>query len=179
VPEPIIRSINTETQRSDFRTPVISIASHETFNPLPVAIEDIYHSPESIGSPYLGSAWRLMSIALANVDSALELLGDGDRIGGDDAMQHYEVLLPELFACRSIGDGFGLIVSSLQNAVTRLRGRAMEEQQIRAVRSVLIALRSEPFMTFDAALTHVSRLEQVNLNVNPPNFEFLAELLSE
>jgi hypothetical protein len=55
----------------------------------------------------------------------------------------------------------------------------MEERQIRAVRSVLVAVRSEPFMTFDAALAHVSRLEQVNLSVDPPNFEYLAELLSE
>jgi hypothetical protein len=178
--EPVIRPTNTETQSSDpNRGPVVSIASHGAFRPAPVTIEEIYHSPESIGSPYLRNALRLVSMALGNVDSALELLGDGDKIGGDDAMHHYQVLLPELFACRSIGDGFGLLVSSLQNAVARLRGQPMEERQIRAVRSVLVAVRSEPFMTFDAALAHVSRLEQVNLSVDPPNFEYLAELLSE
>ena len=55
----------------------------------------------------------------------------------------------------------------------------MEERQVRAVRSILVTLRSEPFMTFDAAVANVSELEQVNLNVDPPNFEYLAELLSE
>ncbi|MBZ5625246.1 MAG: hypothetical protein LAQ69_42080 [Acidobacteriia bacterium] len=166
----------SDTQSSDpNRAPVVSIASHETFKPALVSIADIYYSPESIGSPYLRNALRLLSMAVKNVESALELLSDGDMIGGDDAMQHYQVLLPELFACRSIGEGFGLLVSSLLNAVTSLRGQSMVERQVRAVRSVLIELSSEPFMSFDAALVHVLRLEQADLNVDPPNFEFLAE----
>ena len=118
--EPIIRPTNSETHRSDLsRAPVVSIASHETFNPTLVTIDEIYHSPESIGSPYLRSALRLISKALGDVDSALELLGDGDKVGSDDAMQHFQVILPELFACRSIGEGFGLLVSALLNAVNQ------------------------------------------------------------
>jgi len=175
-----IRPTKTETQRTELKgTPVVSIASHDRFRPAPVTIDDIYHSPESVGSPYLSTALRLMSTALKDIDSAIELLGEGDRIGSDDSMQHYQVLLPELFACRSIGEGFGLIVSSLQNAVRSLHGQPLDERQIRSVRSVIVALRSEPFMSFDAALAYVSRLEQANLSVDPPNFEYLADLLSE
>ena len=132
-----------------------------------------------MSSVYRRNALRLLSIAIRNVDTALELLADGDKAGADGAMQHYQVLLPELFACRSIGEGFGLLVSSLQNAATRLGGHAMEERQVRAVRSALAALRSDTIMTFDAAMEHVSSLEDANLNVNPPKFEYLADLLSE
>lgn len=158
---------------------MVSIDTHEAFRPDPVGIEEIYHSPELIATPYLRNALRLILIAMGHVDNALELLTEGDKVGADDAMQHYQVLLPELFACRSIGEGFGLIVSSLQNATTRLHGQAMEGRQVRAVRSALIALRSEPFMTFDAGIEQVSRLEDVDLNVEPPKFEYLADLLSE
>jgi hypothetical protein len=80
VAEPVSRPTNTETQSSDpHLAPIVSIASHETFRAAPVTIEEIYHSPESIGSPYLRNALRLISMALGNVDSALELLGDGDK----------------------------------------------------------------------------------------------------
>jgi hypothetical protein len=179
VPEPIPRPKVPEPGRSDYDTPVVSIDSHASFNREPVTVEDLYHSPELIESPYLRNALRLISEALRDVDNALESLSDGDRVGADDAMQHYQVQLPQLFACRSIGEGFGLLTSSLQNAVTQLRGEPMNDAQIRAVRSALGALRSEPFMTFDASMEHVSRLERVKLNVDPPKFEYLVELLSE
>jgi hypothetical protein len=168
-----------EPRRSGNDTPVVAIDSHETFKPEPVTIEDIYHSPDLVGSPYLRNALLLISEALGVVDSAIELLADGDRVGADDAMQHYQVLLPQLFACRAIGEGFGLVASSLHNAVTRLRGEPMNEAQVRAVRSVLVALRSGPFLTFDAGMEQVSKLERASLNVDPPKFEYLAELLSE
>jgi hypothetical protein len=178
--EPIMGPTVPEPRRSDSNgTPVVSIDSHEGFRRGTVPIEEIYHSPELIGSPYLRNALRSILIGMESVNNALELLAAGDRVGADDAMQHYQVLLPELFACRSIGEGFGLLVSSLQNASSRLHGQPMEERQVRAVRLALIALRSEPFMTFDAAIAHVSRLEQVDLNVHPPKFENLADLLSE
>lgn len=143
----------------------------------PILTEESYHSPELNGSPYLKNALRLLSMAMGRIDRALEFLADEDKTGV--AMQRYQLLLPELFACRSLGEGFGLIVSSLQNAATRLPGHAMDEQQIRTVRSALAALRSDPFMTFDAAMAHVSSLEHADLNVNPPKFEYLADLLSE
>jgi hypothetical protein len=168
-----------EPRKPDHDTPVVPIDSHQSFKPDPVTSEELYHSPELIESPYLRNALRTISGSLGDVDNALELLSEGDRVGADDAMQHYQVRLPGLFACRSIGEGFGLLVSSLQNAVIQRRGEPMNETQIRAVRSVLIALRSEPFMTFDASMEHVSRLERESLNVDPPQFEYLVELLSE
>ena len=180
MPQPIMGPTVHEPRRADSNgTPVVSIDSHERFRLGPVPIEEIYHSPDLIGSPYLRNALRLISTATGRVDSALEFLAEDDKVGADDAMQHYQALLPELFACRSIGEGFGLLVSSLQNAGTRLRGQAMEERQVRAVRSALTALRSEPFMTFDAAMAHLSKLERVDLSVDPPKFEALVELLSE
>jgi hypothetical protein len=180
VAEPIIKPVSTETKKSDLNgAPVVSIDSHSSFRPIRVSIEDIYHSPDLIGSPYLRNALPLISTALGHIDGALELLHAGDKVGADDEIQHFQVLLPELFGCRSIGEGFGLIVSSFQNAVIRLHGMAMEESQVRAVRSALVGIKSEPFMTFDAAMDHVSRLEHGGLNVDPPKFEYLAELLSE
>jgi len=130
--ESVIRSTISETQRSGMdRDPVVSIASHESFKRAPVTNEELYHSLDSLPSSQLGSALRVVAVALQHVDSAMELLGDRDRIGSDDAMHHYQVLLPELFACRSIGEGFGLVVSSLQNIVSRLRGKPMDDRQIR------------------------------------------------
>ena len=168
-----------QPSKAGHETPVVSIDTHESFRRDPVTTEDLYHSPERIESPYLPNGIRTISAALGNIDEALELLSDGDKVGADDAMQHYQVLLPQLFACRSIGEGFALVTSSLQNAVSHLRGEPMNEAQIRSVRATLVALRSEPFMTFDASLEYVSRLERVGFNVDPPKFDYLVDLLSE
>ncbi len=180
MPEPTIKPVDTETQKTERGAArVISIDVSQGFKREPVSIDDVYYSPELIGSPQLRNALSLLASALNQVDAALELLAEQAQIGADDAMQHFQVLLPELFACRKVGEGLGLVVSSLQNAISRLRGRAMDEPQIRVVRSCLVALRSEPFMTFDAAMDLVKRLERAGLNVDPPNFEILADLLSE
>src|ERR1035438_9630426 len=185
--EASIRPTSVETQRTDpTLASVIPISQGMNFRPAteekrqPLDIDQLYSVGELAGSNYRRRGLSLISNALAHVDNALELNAERDRVGSDDAMQHFHVLLPELFACRSsLGEGFGLIISSLQNATLQLRGQALEEPQIRAVRSALAGLRSEPFMSFDAALAQISRLENTGLNVDPPNFECLADLLSE
>lgn len=178
--EPIIKPRESRTSGSEARrAPVVSIETSSGFKRAPVPTEEIYHSPDLLGSPYLRNALSLISRALTRVDEALAALKDEDRIAADDSMQHCCALFPELFVCRRIGEGFALIASSLQNAAMRRQGRAMDEPHIRAVRSALVSLRSEPFMTFDAALDQVSRLERVGLNIAPPKFEELSKLLSE
>ena len=88
-------------------------------------------------------------------------------------------LLPELFCCRSLGDGFGIVVNGLMCAFQNLAGIPLRRDQAEKVRQTLIKLRSEPFLRADDAVQTIDVLEEVGLVLEPAEFNYLADILDE
>src|SRR6266545_3305183 len=77
-----------------------------------ISTTELYSEFENV-SPELNSAVRLLSVSLEHLDRALRAERESDLIEADDATQRMQALLPELFCFRSLGDGFGIVVSGL------------------------------------------------------------------
>ncbi len=70
-----------------------------------------------------------------------------------------QLILPKLFACRSIGDGFGVVINSVHFAFTNLRGTPLTPNQLNAVWRVLRELRDRPAMSLEQGIQRVEELE--------------------
>jgi len=128
----------------------------------------------------LSRALNLLQEGVRHLDDALSaLLEDDDAISSDDALQRFQALLPELFCCRDLGDGFGVIVSSTYHALRNLFGTPLNENQLRTVRSIVQRLYTEPYIAFDEAVDEINSLEEVGLEVTPSYFKYVADFLNE
>jgi len=56
-----------------------------------------------------------------------------------------QVLMPELFCCRNLGDGFGSIINALMSALENLNGSIPTLCQMRAILAVTQSLRESYF----------------------------------
>jgi len=90
-------------------------------------------------------------------------------------MLRLQVLLPELFCCREIGDGFGAIVNALKYSFANASGNLFTRGQLETIVRVLSTLSNEPFLRFETAVDLISDLEDSGLDVDPP---VIAELLA-
>ena len=86
--------------------------------------------------------------------------------------------LPELFCCRSIGDGFGLIINAIQSGLANSAGEPTTKAEVIAIRQALRLLRDEPFIPTEAATDILMRLEDAGLSIEPSGFDALADLLN-
>jgi hypothetical protein len=124
-----------------------------------------------------------------HVIKAIELLAESARlleiarsmvavnpIEADRSLQRFRLLLPELFSCRIIGDGFALIISTLEFAFGNLQERLPTADQISVMWRTLRELRSRPVLPFDQALLCVADFETHGLEVDPP---ILSSLLDQ
>jgi hypothetical protein len=93
----------------------------------------------------------------------------------DTEIQKLQVLLPELFCCRRLGDGFGTIINSFMSAFEVLAGATPDVNQVRAMNRVLQVLMDKPFLSADEAYDQVELLESVGLTPYPAGLmEFLS-----
>jgi len=143
-----------------------------------ITTEELYSRFENV-SPELNSAVRLLSLSLEYIDQSLLAHRDNDSIEADDATQRMQGLLPELFCCRSLGDGFGIVVNGLMCAFQNLAGIPLRRDQAEKVRQTLIKLRSEPFLRAEDAVQSIDVLEEVGLVLEPAEFNYLADILDE
>lgn len=143
-----------------------------------ITTEELYSQFENV-SPELSSAIRLLSVSLQHIDEALLAHRKNDDIAADDAVQKVQALLPELFCCRSLGDGYGIVVNALMCGFQNLAGIPLSREQTEKIRHTLVKLRSEPFLREDEAVKAVTALEEVGLVIEPAEFEYLAEMLDE
>lgn len=121
------------------------------------------------------NALRLLAVGIGRCQRALQRLADNDVMAADTDIQKLQVLLPELFCCRSLGDGFGTIINALMSAFETLGGNIPDRSQIEAIRRLLAVLRDRPFLSPDEADEELERLEQVGLNPYPTELlDFLA-----
>jgi hypothetical protein len=123
----------------------------------------------------------------SNIVRAIELLKEvaehfsdarkaNDLIDTDRSLQRAQKALPKLFALRSIGDGFGVIVNSLYVAFTNLHGKAMNKAQIEVAWRVVRDLRNRLALSLEQGIQLVEELEESGLEVDPPE---LAGLLDD
>ena len=101
-----------------------------------------------------------------------------DLISSDDSIQRFQALLPELFCCRGLGDGFGAVINSIFHAIGNMDDTPMNESQLRAILNILRRIYTEPFIEYDEAVEEIMHLETVGFEVSPPYFKFVADLLN-
>jgi len=135
---------------------------------------DLYPVRHAFSPEHL-TALRLLKIAVGRTERALKALIDGDAIASDSEVQKVQVLLPELFCCRSLGDGFGTIINAAMSAFESLRGEQLDLVQLRALNRVFSVLKDKPFLSADEADQQIEQLEAAHLNIHPPELlDFLS-----
>lgn len=128
-------------------------------------------------NPQLASATRLLKEAVERLSEALSCFERDDPIGADDYAQGVRVLIPELFCCRSLGDGFGSVVLAAFYSLAHLDGAPINQAQVSALLRGLTKVSNEPFIRFEVALQVHSWLEAVGLNPDSRGFDELGEVL--
>lgn len=129
--------------------------------------------------PELARAFILLDEALKQVSSAMTYLKSDDAISSDDAIIHLKALLPELFCCRTLGDGFGAIIIAVYHSVANMRGMPLNLKQLKTVWNILDKIRTEPFLKHDHAVDEIMTLEDVGFEVEPPHYQYGVDLLDE
>jgi len=136
---------------------------------------DIYPGLAETNST-LQSAVGLLDQAIPLMDEASSHDADGDVIAADDAVQRLRGLLPELFCCRALGDGFGAAVNAVHYSLANRRGLPLDASQIRAVGGALRLIRKKPFLSLEEALGAIDSLEDSGLAVGPSQMGALADI---
>src|ERR1035441_9568793 len=77
------------------------------------------------------TALRLLTVAVGRSKRALEAIVVSDMLAADTEIQKVQVLLPELFCCRTLGDGFTTIVNAFMSAFEALAGDTPNSNQIK------------------------------------------------
>jgi|GEM_PF-1381678 len=118
---------------------------------------------------------RALELLKEASDNLTQAKSCNDPRTADRFVQRVQVGLPRLFACRSIGDGFGVIVNSIHFAFANLQGAPLNQDQINALWRVVRELRNKPAMTLQQGIERVSQLEETGLEVDPADLESLVE----
>jgi hypothetical protein len=121
------------------------------------------------------TALRLLTLAIGRVKRGMDALSLNDIIAADIEIQKVQVLLPELFCCRTLGDGFGTIVNSIISAFEALAGETPSVKQLRAMAQSFQMLKDKPFLSTEEADAQVEKMESVGLSAYPQELmEFLS-----
>ncbi len=152
------RGIVLRTRGAHALAPVIDIdrlydAFPGTSSQIVTALELLKHASDNLA-------------AAQKSDSAME---------ADRFVQRVQLTLPKLFACRSIGDGFGVIINSIHFAFTNLHGTPLTPGQLNVVWRALRELRARPAMPVEQGIQLAGELEAQGLEVDPPELGDLLE----
>jgi DNA-binding FadR family transcriptional regulator len=139
---------------------------------------DLYPLRDAL-SGVISKVFDLLAQARQRIDRSVAALRQGDHIGSDDEINRLQALLPELFCCRSIGDGFGEVVTAIHYAITNMDGAPLDERQLLAVGRLFRRVETEPFVNADEAVNEIMLLEDAGLIVEPRSFAELSELFGE
>jgi hypothetical protein len=142
-----------------------------------ISNEELYPVREQY-NPALATADILLGEGIILVNESIKMLIDDDLISSDDSMQRFQALLPELFCCRVIGDGFGTVINSIYHSIGNMNGNPMNETQLRAILNILKRIHTEPFIEYDEAVEEILHLETAGFEVSPSHFTYVADLLN-
>jgi hypothetical protein len=140
-----------------------------------IEIDKLYPADKDSKSDLI-AALPLLADAIELLQEARTAARDKKIFEADRYSQRFQMLLPQLFMRRGIGDGYGVIVNSLHFAFVNQHGTPLNFEQITTVWRVVKELRSAPFVPFEQALKSVGELEDCHLRVDP---QILSELIEE
>ncbi len=158
----------------DVQDPIVSEAGPSGSQSLRLSQGELYPARHAFSPEHI-TALRLLALAVGRSKRALDAIAADNALVADTEIQKLQVLLPELFCCRVLGDGFGTIINSFMSAFEALAGDTPDVGQIRATTSVLQLLNQKPFLSAYEADDQVEVLESVGLSPYPRELvEFLS-----
>jgi hypothetical protein len=119
---------------------------------------------------------RALELLKQAIDYLSEAKKSENPMDSDRYVQNVQLTLPKLFACRSVGDGFGVIINSLHFAFANLHGTPLTPAQANVIWLILRELRTHPAMSLEQGTQHAEELEDCGLEVDPSG---LGDLLVE
>lgn len=168
-----VESANKETTSRDTelhdRPNLRLVQPGETRGENEISVEELYPRSEA-SSRELRRALELLTEGSQYINLAVDSIDEGDILGADDAVGHLQVMMPELFCCRSLGDSYGAVISAVMASLRNRESEPLSNTQVRTLSLVLTELRRRPFMKFDQALELIDWLEGVDLNTEPEAF---------
>ena len=139
----------------------------------PIEIDKLYPADPGSASDLI-AALGLLADAIGLLEKARVAAREKDAVTADRFSQRLQMLLPDLFRCRRVGDGYGVIVNSLHMALLNQHGKPLSLEQVTTIWRILKELRNAPLVPFEQALKYVEELEECHLQVDPP---IVAELI--
>jgi hypothetical protein len=135
--------------------------------------DDLYPARRAFSREHI-TALRLLKLAIGRCRRAIEAQAD-DPMAADIEIQKIQMLLPELFCCRKLGDGFATIVNSLLCAFENASGNTLARTQIGVLGRIFDELRDKPFLSASEADAAVELLESSGFDPYPSELvEFLS-----
>lgn len=158
--------------------PSIRTTTSGTENPQGyITTEDLYPVREEY-NPSLTTAIKLLEEGIDLVNESIETFLTDDLISADDAIQRFQALLPELFCCRGLGDGFGSVINSIYHALNNIDNAPLNESQSRSILTILKRIYTEPFIEYEETVEEIMHLESAGFEVSPSHLTFAADLLN-
>lgn len=134
---------------------------------------DLYPARQAFSPEHI-MALRLLRLAIGRCQRALDAQAE-DPMASDTEIQKVQMLLPELFCCRALGDGFGTVVNALICVFQNTDGNLLDQNQIKILESVFKELRDKPFLNVTEADDFVELLESNGFSPYPTELiEFLS-----
>jgi hypothetical protein len=138
--------------------------------------KDLY--PAEVGkSALLLRARSLLMRGEECLRKARDCMSEDDTVGADYEITLFQGAIPELFCCKSLGEGFAAIVVALSSALKNRHGDPLTTEQLTTVLNCVARLNKELFLNYDTALNLIDDLEEANLNTDPSIATPLATLL--
>jgi hypothetical protein len=153
-----VREISFETVGATALAPVIDIGR-------------LWEAPPGTTSQMV----RALELLKQAIDFLAEARKSDNPMDSDRFVQRAQLMLPKLFTCRSIGDGFGVIVNSLHFAFVNSQGTPLTADQLNVVWRVLRELRTRPVMSLEQGIQYAEDIENSGLVVDPPELGSLLE----
>ena len=124
----------------------------------------------------LFQALALLGKCVSILESAQHVDPLSDYIGFDELMIQTRATLRDLFALRSIGDGFASLVNALIWSLKNNDTGTLSRKQLSAVLESLKELKRKPLLHFDTATALIDQLEEADLTVDPAILDELITL---
>lgn len=132
-----------------------------------VATNKLYPFP-TVEPSRLNLALDRLDHALEALDGAVTALEAKNPIDADNAMLAFAGILPDLFLCSSIGEGFAASVVGLNYALANKHPDPFSLSEVQELRYVVRVLKERPVITHDEAVDVLMKLEDSGLVVDPP-----------
>ncbi len=141
----------------------------------PISIDQLYHAEEG-AKPELIRALSIMADGIEALGQSRRAIQESNLMLADQVLLKFQSLLPDLFGCRKIGDGFANVINSIHFAFVNRKGKPLSLGETTSVWRVMKELRNGPFLSFDGSLEFVAQLEDAGLAVFP---SVLADLVPD